>query len=182
MGDSPHRTPSREESSSLRHGQAAGGGVPGAASPPPRNLRGAEPAEGRRRRLSATTHSALPLEHGKSRGGGRRGDPNLPARGLSLTRQRVPFVRARRAKCSQTPALPRRLDAHGSARGVAAAAAQLQGAGFSRGKRPAESRALGEHLREVGGREKGHRARGACWLPAQKRSEGESSTERQRFS
>lgn len=112
-------------------------GDPGPASPPPRNLRGAEPVEGRWGRLSAATHSALPPEHGKSWGGGRRGEPNLPARGLSLARQRVPFVRARRAKCSQTPALPRRLDAHGSPHGAAAAAAQLPGAAFSRGKRPA---------------------------------------------
>ena len=59
------------------------------------------------------------------------------------------------------------------------------GAGFSRGKWPAGNRALGEQRRtrrEVGGREKGDRARGACCFPAQKRSEGESSTERSRFS
>lgn len=111
----------------------AGGGVPGAASPPPRNLRGAEPAGSGRRRLCATTHSALPLEHGKSRGGGRRGAPNLPARGLSLTRQRVPLVRARRANCSQTPALPRRWMRTVPLR-RRSGRCPTPGAGFSRGK------------------------------------------------
>lgn len=124
-----------------------------------------------------------PSEHGRSQGGRRRGEPNLPARGLSLAQQRVPRVRARRAKCSQTPALPRRLDAPGSSRSAAAAAAQRSGAGFSGGSgRPTGNRALGEHRRELGGRDKGDRARGACCFPAQERSEGESSTDRQRFS
>lgn len=45
-------------------------------------LAGSGAAESRRRRLSATTHSALPLEHGKSRGSGRRGDTKLASPGI----------------------------------------------------------------------------------------------------
>lgn len=168
----------RSQPSSLRHGQAAG-----AASPPPRNLRGAEPTESRRGRLSAATHSALPPEPAKAREAGRGESQTCQPRDCPLHGSECrSCVRGERSapKLQRCPGgwmrtdslpAPQRLLLPPNSWGLLS-----PGESGRPGAEPSSS--SGRRSGRRGGRGKGDRAGGACCFPAQEGSEGESSTER----